>query len=168
MKKLEKDVEARELLASVRIHPFLNEETHYDMEQFVLTKTYRCTSGSTCSEARAQKWRKRKKKNTVNLPPTQTHYTITYKEIITSYTVSKTSISKNTHPPSEMDGTLKTANAVQWDTVVDLCQNVTMTQIMMLKALVMTLKIVILTKIQNMTALQIAAQLTLIPVILCA
>ena len=40
MKKLEKDVEARELLASVIIHPFLNEETHYDMEQFVLTKTY--------------------------------------------------------------------------------------------------------------------------------
>ena len=39
----------------------------------------------------------------------------------------------------------------------------------MLKALAMTLKIVILTTIQNMTALQIAAQLTLIPVtLLCS
>ena len=55
MKKLEKDVEARGLRAFVGIHPSLNEETHYDMEQFVLTKTYICISGSPCSEARVQK-----------------------------------------------------------------------------------------------------------------
>ena len=35
----------------------------------MLTKIYRCISGSTCSEARAQKWRQQKKKNTLNLPP---------------------------------------------------------------------------------------------------
>ena len=39
------------------------------MEQFLLTKIYGCTPGLSCGEARAEKWRKQKKKNTLNLPP---------------------------------------------------------------------------------------------------
>ena len=69
MKKLKADPEARELLSSVGMQASLSDETHYDMEQFILTKSYGCLSGSTCAEARAQKWRKQKKKNTLLLPP---------------------------------------------------------------------------------------------------
>ena len=56
MNKLKMDPEARELLSSVGMQPALDEETHYDMEQFILTKLYGCLSGLTCAEARAQKW----------------------------------------------------------------------------------------------------------------
>ena len=69
MKKLKADPEARELLSSVGMQASLSGETHYDMEQFILTKSYGSLSGSTCAEARAQKWRKQKKKNTLLLPP---------------------------------------------------------------------------------------------------
>ena len=69
MKTLKSDPEARELLSSTGMQPSLSEGSHYDMEQFVLTKMYGCLPGSTCAEASVQKWRKQKKKNTLCLPP---------------------------------------------------------------------------------------------------
>ena len=61
--------EAKELLRDVGSDPDLNNDIKYDMEQFLLTKIYGCTPGLSCGEARAEKWRKQKKKNTLNLPP---------------------------------------------------------------------------------------------------
>ena len=69
MNKIMKDDEARELLCDVGSNPDLENDTKYDMEQFLLTKIYGCTPGLSCGEARAEKWRKQKKKNTLNLPP---------------------------------------------------------------------------------------------------
>ena len=69
MKTLKSDPEDRELLSSTGMQPSLSEESHHDMEQFGLTKMYGCLPGSTCAEAKAQKWRKQKnKKNTLCLP----------------------------------------------------------------------------------------------------
>ena len=69
MKKLTQDAESRELLTEVGSNISLDDKVKYNMEQFVLTKIYGCDSGMTWAEASAEKWRKQKNKNTLNLPP---------------------------------------------------------------------------------------------------
>ena len=69
MDRIINDEEARELLSDVGSDPDLDNDVKYDMEQFLLTKIYGCSPGLSCGEARAEKWRKQKKKNTLNLPP---------------------------------------------------------------------------------------------------
>ena len=69
MKKLTQDAESRELLTEVGSNISLDDKVKYNMEQFILTKIYGCDSGMTWAEASAEKWRKQKNKNTLNLPP---------------------------------------------------------------------------------------------------
>ena len=69
MDRIINDEEARELLSDVGSDPDLDSDVKYDMEQFLLTKIYGCSPGLSCGEARAEKWRKQKNKNTLNLPP---------------------------------------------------------------------------------------------------
>ena len=68
MKSIENDAEARELLSGVGVEPELSNDVASAIEEFVLTKIYN-SDEITCSSARAAKWRKQKKKNTMYLPP---------------------------------------------------------------------------------------------------
>ena len=70
IKRLKLDPEARELVSSTGMQPYLSEESHYGVEQFVLTKMYGCLPGSTCAEARAKKMAQAaKEKYSVPSPP---------------------------------------------------------------------------------------------------
>ena len=68
MKSIRNDAEARELLSSVGEESELSNDVASAMEEFVLTKIYNCEE-TTCASARAVKWRKQKKKNSMYLPP---------------------------------------------------------------------------------------------------
>ena len=68
MKSIKNDAEARELLSSVGEEPELSNDVASAMKEFVLTKIYN-SEERTCASARAVKWRKQKKKNSMYLPP---------------------------------------------------------------------------------------------------
>ena len=106
IKQLKKDPGARALLSSVGTKASIDDATLYDMEQFVLEKTYGSHPGSTCAEARAQKWRKQKKKNTLTLPPDSD----SLRHQTTSHTALRTMNSENTPLLLGMGGQLKMVN----------------------------------------------------------
>ena len=63
-----KDPNARSLLQKVGDSLELTDDTRNDMRKFVLLKIYG-EKAHTCREARAEKWRKMKKKSLSRLPP---------------------------------------------------------------------------------------------------
>ena len=66
--KVQKDKEAQELLQKVGKCLKLSDNVRDDIRLFVLLKIYGGKE-TTCTEARAAKWRKKKKKSLVGLPP---------------------------------------------------------------------------------------------------
>lgn len=68
LKKVMSDPDARELLGRVGENLPLD-DARDDMRSFVLSFIYGEGTSASCQEARASKWQKLKKKNTIRLPP---------------------------------------------------------------------------------------------------